>query len=288
MSRQVQAVAAGSETLNPGAAVRVTGEVYATKRVGVYQLLTILVEGIAERYRPGTLLFLAVGGPLSHVVGRRAHPVYRVRAAGVRGGSVDLVVQSDEPGNAWVAALRPLDRVDVLGPLGRPFALPREPASCALVGVGRHVAPLFGLAEQLRERRCTVHMVQGAAHEAALFGVLEAKRSAHSVTMSTDDGSVGVKGDIDAPLSHLLQREPVDVVYVSGGLATVRAVTALAAQHGAWVQALVDAPMPCGTGICGGCMLPMRGTDGFTRPTRLCTDGPVVRGDRIAWDEVES
>ena len=56
--------------------------------------------------------------------------------------------------------------------MGRPFALPQEPVACALVGVEIHASPLFGLGEKLRERRCGVHMVIGAAGESGLFGVL--------------------------------------------------------------------------------------------------------------------
>ena len=66
--------------------------------------------------------------------------------------------------------------------------------ACALVGGGYGSAPLFRLAERLRERGCAVHMVLGAATETRLFGVLEAKRSAQSVTVTTVDGSVGIKG----------------------------------------------------------------------------------------------
>ena len=41
----------------------------------------------------------------------------------------------------------------MVGPLGRPFPVPRDPVSCLLVGGGYGSAPLFALADRLRERR---------------------------------------------------------------------------------------------------------------------------------------
>ena len=59
--------------------------------------------------------------------------------------------------------LRAHDEVDIVGPLGRAFPLPTEPVPCVLVGGGYGSAPLFWLAEALRERGCRVEIVLGAA-----------------------------------------------------------------------------------------------------------------------------
>ena len=265
-------------------AVQLTGAVFSRKQIGSFWHLTIVADLIAARARPGAMLSVAVGGSLSGVVSRRSLPIHKVRPAGVYGGTVEVVVDAGERGHAWVAGLDAHDRVGLIGPLGRPFSLPQEPVACALVGVGAQAAPLFGLAEKLRERRCGVHMVVGAATDTGLFGVLDARRSAQSVTVTTEDGSVGIRGDVTAPLAGLLDRNQIDVVYVAAPTTTARTVTSIATRHGAWVQALVDVPMPCGTGLCGGCVLPVRGEDGISRPVRACYDGPVLPGEKVDWE----
>jgi dihydroorotate dehydrogenase electron transfer subunit len=63
-------------------------------------------------------------------------------------------------------------------------------------------------------------------------------------------------------------------------------VCALAARYEIPVQACVDVPMACGTGVCMGCVLPVTGTDGITRIVRACVDGPVFRGDLVRWDDI--
>jgi dihydroorotate dehydrogenase electron transfer subunit len=63
-----------------------------------------------------------------------------------------------------------------------------------LVGGGYGSAPLLPLAVALRERGCRVDVVLGAGSSDRLFGFLEAKRMADSISVSTDDGSMGVRG----------------------------------------------------------------------------------------------
>ena len=57
---------------------------------------------------------------------RRAFSIYKVSRRGVYGGTVEIVFAVHGAGTAWLAGLHPHAPVDVVGPLGRPFALPRE------------------------------------------------------------------------------------------------------------------------------------------------------------------
>nr|MBA2464715.1 dihydroorotate dehydrogenase electron transfer subunit [Nocardioidaceae bacterium] len=54
----------------------------------------------------------------------------------------------------------------------------------------------------------------------------------------------------------------------------------------AWSQTLLDVEMPCGTGLCQACVVPVVGEDGVTRMVRACFDGPVFRGDRVRWTDL--
>jgi len=266
--------------------LQVSGRVLSNDRVGAYHHLTVVAPGIAERTRPGAFVALAVGGEHTGMLLRRSFSIYRTRSSGVYGGTVEVVFAVAGKGTEWLAGLRGGDILDVIGPLGRPFTLPRQPVPCVLVGGGYGTAPLFGLADRLRERGCAVHMVLGAATETRLFGQLEARRTSQSVEVSTDDGSLGVRGQVTTVLPALLQRTGAPVVYACGPMAMLRAVAAVAEERGARSQCAVEEAMACGVGVCMTCVLPVRGDDGHVRMVRSCTDGPVFRGDRVLWDEV--
>ena len=109
------------------------------------------------------------------------------------------------------------------------------------------------------------------------------------MTVTTEDGSVGIAGTVADVLPDLLTRTEAEVVYASGPAATLHRVAAVAEQHGAWSQTMLsplDVPMPCGTGLCQGCTLPVVGEDGVTHMVRACTEGPVLRGDRVRWADL--
>jgi dihydroorotate dehydrogenase electron transfer subunit len=266
--------------------LQVSGEVLSLKRVGAYHALTVVAPGIPELTRPGHFLAVQVGGPDSSMLLRRAFAIYDVKERGVYGGTVDVVFAVHGKGTAWLAGRRPQDKLDVVGPLGKPFRLPTSPVNVTLVGGGYGSAPLLPLASALRERGCRVDIVLGAGSSDRLFGFLEAKRMADSIAVTTDDGSMGERGRVSDVLPGVLDRTRADVVYACGPMAMLRAVSDLATVRGIPCQVAVEESMACGIGVCMTCVLPVVGDDGRTRMVRSCVEGPVFLGDRVRWDDV--
>ena len=266
--------------------VQVQGEVLSVRRVGAYHAMTVLAPGIAEGTRPGHFLAVQVGGAESSMLLRRAFAIYDVKERGVYGGTVEFVFAVHGKGTAWLAARRPQDKLDVVGPLGKPFRLPRERVTATLVGGGYGSAPLLPLATALTERGCRVHMVLGAGGTDRLFGHMDAKRMSSSLVVTTDDGSVGVRGRVSDVLPGVLERTGTDVVYACGPMGMLQAVAEQAAERGLPSQVAVEESMACGIGVCMTCVLPVVGDDGLTRMLRSCVEGPVFLGDRVRWDAV--
>ena len=266
--------------------LQVLGEVLSVKRVGAYQQMTVVAPGVAEQTRPGHFLAVQVGGPESSMLLRRAFAIYDVQERGVYGGTVTFVFAVHGKGTAWLSQRKPQDKLDVVGPLGKPFRLPKAPVTATLVGGGYGSAPLLPLATALRERGCRVDFVLGAGSADRLFGQLDAKRMSSSLAVTTDDGSVGERGRVSDVLPQVLERSGSEVVYACGPMAMLRAVSDLAAGRGIPSQVAVEESMACGIGVCMTCVLPVVGEDGLTRMVRSCVEGPVFLGDRVRWDDV--
>jgi dihydroorotate dehydrogenase electron transfer subunit len=264
--------------------LHVHGEILASKRMGAYRLLTVHAPGIPERTRPGTFVAVSVPEP---ALARRALWVYRVRPTGGYGPTLELLVEPRGTGTRWLAGAAPGTPLEVTGPLGRAWALPKEPAPALVVGEGYAAAALFGLAERLRERDCPVTMLLAAQDEAHLVSALEARRSARSVTVVTGDGSVGRRGTLTDVIEETIRSAGPAIVYAAAPPRTLAAVSAVAEEAGAWSQVAVETPTPCGTGLCHGCGVPVLGEDGIGRVVRGCTEGPVFRGDRVRWAELD-
>ena len=271
--------------MNP---VQVRGEVLSIKQIGAYFSMTVVASGIAEQTRPGHFVAVAVGDDDGSMLLRRAFSIYQVASRGVYGGTVEFVFAAHGKGTTWLSRRRPHDLLDLVGPLGRPFTLPKEPANCVLVGGGYGSAPLFMLAEALRKRGCRVDFVVGAASQDRMFGALDAKRMATSVAFTTDDGSFGEQGRVSDVLPGVIEKAHADVVYACGPMAMLEAVYAVSAAayngQGIPTQLAVEESMACGIGVCMTCVLPVIDDDGQTRMMRSCIEGPVFAGDRIRWD----
>jgi dihydroorotate dehydrogenase electron transfer subunit len=264
--------------------VQVTATVLTVRRVDAYHALTVVAPGIAARFRPGQFVAAAVGGPDTSLLLRRAFSIYDVRPD--HGGTVEFVFAAVGPGTRWLADRRTRDLIDIAGPLGRPFPVPRDPVSCLLIGGGYGSAPLFPLADRLRSRGCTVDFLLGAASADRVFGALTARRGGRTATITTEDGSMGARGLVTDALSQIIHETRTDVIYACGPMAMLRQVTAIAGRYDIPVQALVEESMACGIGVCMTCVLPVVGQDGVTRMVRSCVDGPVFRGDLVRWDDV--
>jgi len=264
--------------------VQVRATVLTIRRVDAYHALTLVAPPIATRFRPGQFVTIAVGGPETSMLGRRAFVVHDVRPD--HGGTVEFVFEAVGPGTRWLAALRARDTLDAVGPLGRPFPVPKNPSRCLLLGVGYGSAPLFGLATKLTGRGSTVDFLLGAQSADRVFGALTARRSGRSATVATADGSLGARGPVTAMLEQVIREARTEVIYACAPVAVLRDVTDLASRYAIPVQASVDVAMACGIGVCMGCVLPVTGTDGVTRIVRACVDGPVFRADLVRWDDV--
>ncbi len=270
-----------TDTVTGARAVQVSAELLDAKTIGAYRHLSVIAPGVPERFRPGNVVAVSLAD--SARLGRRSYWIHRVRPVGGYGAVLQLVVEPTGVGGSWLAGLPNGSRFELTGPLGRPFALPKEPVSCVLVGEGYSAAPLFPLAERLRERGCGVTLVVAGRDEAHLLSALEARRSARAVTVVTEDGSVGRKGRVADVLTETLGRAEAAVVYAAGELETLHAVAAAAEVQGAWSQTAIAVHQPCATGLCHGCPVPVMGEDGVAREARACLDGPVLRGDRVRW-----
>src|SRR5262249_506814 len=264
--------------------VQVKGTVLTVRQVDAYYAMTVVAPGIAARFRPGQFAAVAVGGPETSMLLRRAFSIYGVRPD--HGGTVEFVFAVVGPGTRWLAERRTRDLIDIAGPLGRPFPVPRDPMNCLLVGGGYGSAPLFPLADRLRGRGCTVDFLIGAARADRVFGALTARRGGRTAAITPEGGARGGRGLGHGPLGQVIHEGRTDVIYACGPMGMLRQVTTLAGRYDIPAQVLVEESMACGTGVCMTCVLPVIGEDGVTRMVRSCVDGPVFRGDLVRWDDV--
>jgi dihydroorotate dehydrogenase electron transfer subunit len=181
------------------------------------------------------------------------------------------------------------DKVDIIGPLGRGFKVPRG-KRVVLVAGGNGIAAIHYLAGKLLEVGKEVVLLAGArtSGELILPGIFS--KGKIEVRISTDDGTRSIKGFASQLLSQYINENPESAaVCACGPEEMLKAVARICAEKGLSCQVSLHTRMGCGFGACLGCSIPARDFQtGKVRNAKTCTEGPVFDARAFAgiWYQI--
>ncbi len=208
----------------------------------------------------------------------------------LRPGGLDLLVKDVGAGTHNLARLQKGDEVHVLGPQGRPFHLSPEMrhrigAACLVAG-GVGIAALYLLARKLMDLEIRPFLFYGGRHAADLVLREYFEKLGIDVFYTTEDGSLGQRGMVTAPLSNFLaNRTRTSVrVYACGPWAMMKAVHELSARSQIPCEVSLEARMGCSLGACMGCVVRANAPDGQEQYLRVCLEGPIMDSRVVDWD----
>lgn len=224
----------------------------------------------AAQARPGQFINLKAGGSFDPLLRR---PLSIAEANSVE-GTMGIYYRVVGRGTELMAQLKHGDIVDSVGPLGQGFSLNcKRPL---LIGGGMGIAPLIFLTQELCSRPIEVVLAGRTKHE--LFWQDCFIQSCQAVHITTNDGSLGFKGNALAVLPDLLSKK-FDMIYVCGPKPMMKGVAELAIRAGIPCQVSLEEHMACGIGACLSCTC--AAGDGTRK--KICTDGPVFWAKEVAW-----
>jgi dihydroorotate dehydrogenase electron transfer subunit len=142
-------------------------------------------------------------------------------------------------------------------------------------GVG--IAPFLFLSDMLKGKGKKLVLLYGARSRAQVFPMNEFKKNGCMVEVSTDDGSVGIKGNVSALFSRLKFDVPT-YVYTCGPRPMMACVQEFARVNHLKGQASLEEVMACGVGVCLGCSTKTK--DGYRT---VCHDGPVFDLEKVIF-----
>ncbi len=216
---------------------------------------------------------------------------------------VDLLARVVGAGTLYLASLVPGDMLDVMGPMGRGFSMPKPRARALLVAGGVGWAPIGWLGERLSTAGVTCDAICAAATRDLLpvsiikepspdgentLCVDELARVGIRTMVTTDDGSCGLQGLATDGMKRYLAMcddSPSLTVYACGPSAMLRAVASMCGDSGIRCELAMERMMGCGMGTCQSCVIRLAddsSAEGW-RYGLCCADGPVFRGDQVVW-----
>ncbi len=176
---------------------------------------------------------------------------------------------------------------DFVGPLGVPTPIDGINKAC-IVGGGVGCAIAITIAEELHRRGAEVTSIIGFRSRDLVILEDEFRACSDRLTVMTDDGTYARHGKVTDPLREMLEAgERFDMIIAIGPLVMMKYVTLTAEPFGVPVTVSMNPIMIDGTGMCGGCRLPLV-RDGRSVKKFACVDGPDFNGYEIDFDEAIS
>ena len=187
-------------------------------------------------------------------------------------GKLTLVYKVVGKGTEKMSRMAVGEELDILTGLGNGYDLAPAGDAPLLIGGGVGVPPLYMLAKRLIAEGKQVRVILGFNTAAEVFYEEEFRALGADVTVTTVDGTRGVKGFVTAALDAA----PYTYFYTCGPEPMLRAVYSATVTSG---QFSFEERMGCGFGACMGCSCKT-----VTGNKRICREGPVLGKEDILWN----
>jgi len=242
-----------------------------------YYRLVISDGSLSKESRAGQFIMLKVSQGDSPLL-RRPMSISRIDRDA---DNIEVLYRVVGKGTTKLTEFSSGSEIDILGPLGNGFDIvPNKKA--ILVGGGIGIAPLIGLADDLKKRNAEPVLMIGGATKNDLIGLSQFKDLNISPVISTDDGSLGKKGFVVGPLLEYISSltSPDEyIIYSCGPNVMLREVHKIASAASIDCQVSLEGRMGCGLGACLSCVVP----DKDNMYVTVCKDGPVFDSGRLSW-----
>ena len=158
-----------------------------------------------------------------------------------------------------------------------------KPKKVICVGGGTGVAAMHHIAKGHHAAGNYVVSCIGARSKDLLLFHDELSLFSDEVLVSTDDGSMGIKGIVTDSVRACLDREGNNIaeVVAVGPVPMMPAVAELTKEYGVPTTVSLNSLMVDGLGMCGACRVTVGGEMKFT-----CVDGPEFDGHKVDFAEL--
>lgn len=180
-----------------------------------------------------------------------------------------ITIKNIGEATAALSSLKPGDKLGIRGPYGNGWTIPEGKILCVGGGVG--TAPIMAAAEAVNHPD-RIDIVLGARNSGEVIFIERAKSLSNNVRISTDDGSLGIKGTAVAVADAMMKEQKYAVVLGCGPEIMNKYLLKACEENGVPVQLSLERIMKCGAGLCGSCVI---------NGLRVCADGPVFTGDEV-------
>lgn len=223
-----------------------------------------------KNYDPGQFVMISIPG--DEVFFRRPFGILDTKK-----GVAEVCYKVVGRGTGALSKAKAGAKINVLGPCGRGFSVPKGKAVCVLVAGGYGIAPLIGLAEKIAKAKREVILFYGAKTASRLLYMKRLRKMGVKLELATEDGKKGAKGFVTDLLEKKLGGFDSPHLFACGPDGLLKKVAAIGRSKKIPAQISIESHMACGIGVCLGCVC----KDAKGDYVRVCREGPVFNVKEI-------
>ena len=257
-------------------------QVLWNKNVGPgYFKIGLNCQGEYSEAKPGQFVMLRLCGGIEPLL-RRPFSIHRLISGNGQFQGIEILYKVVGKFTKKLSVLKKNELIDILGPLGKGFSIPKNIKRIFMVAGGMGVAPIVFLASQLKNNEVDIsrcRMFLGGRSKDDILCLDDFDQLKMAVQLTTDDGSAGSKCLVTHPLEIALAERQPDILYACGPREMLKSVVVLAQKFTVKCQVSVETMMACGMGACLGCAVEPGGAS--EKYLHACLDGPVFDANTI-------
>lgn len=233
----------------------------------------VLCPEIAQAAQPGQFVQIQVP---PHFL-RRPISICDINKAD---GTIRLVFEIRGEGTFDLANYSEGDLMSIVAPLGVGFTIVPSDKKIVVIGGGIGVPPMLEVAKSFGENASAII---GFRNKDFVILDKDFENNKNNVYLCTDDGSIGEKGLVTAPLARLLEQQKIDMIYACGPNPMLKGIIELADKYNVKCEVSLEQRMACGVGACLVCACKAV-IDGKQYMLQVCKHGPVFSSKKVVFD----
>jgi len=255
-----------------------------------YRLRLSAPPSFFKKFTPGMFVMIKI-------VDRENDPFLRrpfsIAYISVENGWFEVIYRLAGKGSLLLSLKKQGEYLNLIGPLGNGFEISNNFSSLCLVAGGIGIAPLLSLQQTIIDVKGVASpFLWGVGSRDYLvdFNQIYPDIAPFDFIVSSDDGSVGKKGNVANLLLAFLEERSLDsvVVFACGPIKMLSAVDKICSNLEVTLYVSIESKMACGQGYCMGCAVPSSEAAESGEYLKVCRDGPVFNANLLDWSKIES
>jgi dihydroorotate dehydrogenase electron transfer subunit len=208
---------------------------------------------------------------------RRPFSIYRINE---RENRLEFLYLVKGAGTKVLAARKPKEFLDILGPLGNTFTVKESSKGMLIVARGVGIATLSALAFTAGKLGISCYAILSARRMEDILVEKELNSAGiHTFSVNDKDGT----SDpilVGALAEEIIRKHQIDAIYTCGSKRLSILMKKVAERHQIFAEIALEEKMGCAMGACFACVCDIEDGDEI-RTIRICQDGPVLPLDKV-------